>query len=855
VVASRYREARTLVRRLGRLPGEGEASFRAKLARLRKHFERFNVDVSELCQWLMGLRKQHCHKAGTASFGVLGDFLLHPESSNVAPGEAEADRWRLLVFDAVAGICPAKQLTNAPMPRGLPEAMEREAKRLADLEWRRRNTTQSKLIDRLAILEPAHRLVLLKAAAEWVVSRYQRGLENWAARRGEWEKERHAWEKRHPALSEEVRQRFTEVFKSLNDPERTDKPGVRRKNPRICPYERLRANIDNCIYAGEKGHGALCWKYAEFVKARKTRQPQFNDKRFAEDAEKVLPLLKQGMKRHQALQRLFPRDRPHGQLAQQRFNENWTAYLQALGLKEERVVNRGRLPHCLKIGETHEKSKCAWNPHTELCKQYKRALDQFDEETLKLEPLYREWRRDYLAGPGKPQFRYPSSRELPMPKIFGAGFHEIDFDRSILRLRLEDMPEGEWIEFGFAPWPRGYRPSKEEVKVKGAISSVHVNFVGVRARAGFRFDVRHRASRFQCTQDELDQLRSRAYPRRAQDREYLDAARKRLLESFAEGEEAAKRELRLLAVDLGETGACAAVYHGHAHQKDVQLAILKINRLYTQLPEALEPDPHGRPEEGKRKYERDDPRGVRKEHMGRHLKRMADGAASIAARRQGTMPATVTMAGHDFRGLKRHVTWMIRDWARHNAARIVAAAEEHGCDLIVFESLRGQKVPGYHELSSEKERDKRQLAMLSYGRIRHKVREKAVERGMRVVMVPDYRSSRLCSSCGHEQCAEKWQERRWRENKKKRLFKCVCGEPAPTEKPHHGGSAPDRQRAARRDGPGPGKRPGMAADQAKQRCRCGAEMNSDANAARVLARVFWGEITPPASERSFAGSA
>ena len=47
---SRYRQARTLVCRLCRLAGEDPGAFKQKVARLRDHFERFNVDASELCQ-------------------------------------------------------------------------------------------------------------------------------------------------------------------------------------------------------------------------------------------------------------------------------------------------------------------------------------------------------------------------------------------------------------------------------------------------------------------------------------------------------------------------------------------------------------------------------------------------------------------------------------------------------------------------------------------------------------------------------------------------------------------------------------------------------------------------------------
>jgi hypothetical protein len=796
---SRYREARTLVRRLCPLPGEPPDEYKRKIARLREHFERFNVDASELCQWLMGLRKAASSAQPgpasaanpadqSASFGALGDFLLEPSLDSVEADDLHRDRWRRDVFDDVAGFAAVDALAGRPVPPWLREAMRAAAERPKKI-------TAQQLFERLRALEPAHRLVLLKSAAEWIVARYRRGAENWARQREEWEKEKKDWEVRHPALTPEVRERFTNVFKSLVWD--ADKPaGVRHKNPRICPIERLRGNIDNCAYAGQKGHGPPCWKYVEFVKARKAKNPGFNEKRFAEDAGRYLPLRRQGLSRHEALRRLFPKN----SFAQQRLSDNWTAYLRAMELNEQTVLDHGRLPHCLKIGETYEKSKCQWNPHTELCKQYRNALGRFDAAALALEPQYREWRRDYLAGPRKPQFRYPSSRDLPMPKIFGEGFYDVDFDGSILRLRLDDMRAGERIEFGFIPWPRDYRPSREQIKDR--VTSVHVHFVGARARAGFRFDAPHAPSRFGCSQDELDALRSRDYPRRAQDALFLKAARKRLLDSFtaaASGPASAGAAgpLRLLAVDLGETGACAAVYEGHTRQKDVPLEIVKINRLYDAPPAALVQDRRGRPK--KTTFERDDPRGLRKEHVGVHLNKMAEGAATIAAHRQLAVATTITLADHDFRGLKRHVAWMIRDWARHNAARVVAAAEENRCDLIVFESLRGFRAPGYDKLGDESEQKKRRLAMFAYGRIRRKVVEKAVERGMRVATVPYFKSSQVCSACGRAQP----DRNRCKKNKKQRKFECEFED-------------------------------------------CGTKLNSDANAARLLARVFWGEIELPA---------
>ena len=119
---------------------------------------------------------------------------------------------------------------------------------------------------------------------------------------------------------------------------------------------------------------------------------------------------------------LFAEINPHARRpALERFKSNWTAYLNQMSLNEETAAAGVRLPHCHAIGERFEKSKCEWNPHTELCLQYKHATSAFDAGKLKLEPLYRKWRKLYLAAPSKPSFRYPSSKRLPLAKIFGGG--------------------------------------------------------------------------------------------------------------------------------------------------------------------------------------------------------------------------------------------------------------------------------------------------------------------------------------------------------------------------------------------------------------------------------------------------
>jgi hypothetical protein len=807
---SRYREARTLVRRLCRLRHEDRAGFKTKLARLREHFERFNLDTADLCQWLMGLRKQYVKSfanpsdADAASFGALGDFLLEPAIDGSESDEKTRDRWRLHVFDDVAGLRSVTNLDDQPLPAPLREAMNAAA--AARPHQGSKNSNACKLFERLRTLEPQHRLVLVKSAAEWVVARYLRGVENWKNGHKAWEDEKADWEKAHPELTSEIRDRFTNVFKQLADPKRDDKPGLRKKNPRICPYERLRQNSDNCAYAGEKGHGPLCWKYVEFVRAQKASpNSRFNKKRFWEDAQKLVGFCaEKKVKPSNAflspnmpgiLFKDAPLQKRTGLMNQ--LKTNWNAYLKHMALNAETVVQHGRLPHCQTIGEKFEKSKCVCNPHTDYCLKYKLTLTNpdngFDDATLALEPLYRQWRKLYLARPRKPQFRYPSSRDLPMPKVFGEGFFDIDFDNSILRLRLDDMSsdESQWFELGFTPWPRDYSPSREQIK--DLVTSVHLNFVSPsRCRIGFRFDVEHQPSRFGVTQDELDDLRSKSFPRQADDQKFIDAARERLRKSFSGDFD---RDLRLIAVDMGMGGAHAAVYEGKSHKKDIAIPIHKFDKLYTDLPDAFK---------GKKDQDGNitpDTRGLRKEHVGRHLKSISEGAAAIAEKRQqDTDNPMQTLRDADFRGLKRHIRWMVRDWARLNAKQIVKAAEEHHCDLIVFESLRGSRRPDYEKLGDEAERQKAERIIYAYGQVRRKVTEKAVERGMRTVTAPYHKSSKFCSRCGREQ----ENDGLWLKNKKKDK-KFIC-----------------------------------------EHKDCGTEVDSDANAARLLARVFWGEITLPA---------
>src|SRR5260370_37103716 len=122
---------------------------------------------------------------------------------------------------------------------------------------------------------------------------------------------------------------------------------------------------------------------------------------------------------------------------------------------------------------------------------------------------------------------------------------------------------------------------------------------------------------------------------------------------------------------------------------------MKIDQCYPGIREILKKDEQRKPPT---KFDaKTDWRGLRKEHVGHHLGQLMEGAAKIAQSRQDEDSNPTALREHDFRGLTRHVRWMIRDWARHNAAQIIAAAEAYRCELIVFESLRGFMPRGYDE--------------------------------------------------------------------------------------------------------------------------------------------------------------
>ena len=84
-----------------------------------QHFEQFNIDVSELCQWLMGFRDPD----HPPSFGMVGNFLLEPKLDGITADEPTRDQWRLAVFDGLVGLHPTTELAGQPLPNPLADAI------------------------------------------------------------------------------------------------------------------------------------------------------------------------------------------------------------------------------------------------------------------------------------------------------------------------------------------------------------------------------------------------------------------------------------------------------------------------------------------------------------------------------------------------------------------------------------------------------------------------------------------------------------------------------------------------------------------------------------------------------------
>ncbi|MFH1514482.1 MAG: zinc ribbon domain-containing protein [bacterium] len=765
MTATRYKEARILTRGLQRLPGENRSVFKEKVLRLRRHFQQFNLDASELCQWLMSLRPDG--KNGSMATTPFWEFILNPDfgKENVD----NTDRFRRMIFDVVIGLNDEKSVSSIPVSTELIDSVNH----VASLQL---TETAAALFQRLREMNPAHRQVLIKAATEWIVARYQRSYENWEKHDKAWEKEKNEWEEKNPELTEDVRQTFNKIFTELD---------ITRNTPRrICDWERLKELKNNCLYAGEKiekqKHGRSCCKYNEFLKNH--ADVKNIKKHFPENTEKYLELQKKYPKlTTPEVMEKFKKAKPEAR----NFPETWKDYLKELETNEKTIASKGyTLSHCVKFNE------CEFNEHTDLCKRYRAHILE-NPNLQELDKTYREWRKSYRYRPKKPAFKYPSAKKLPMPKIFGSKFYNPDFDSSIIGLRLDDMPEGKFVKFGFKPWPDDYSPQPDELD----ISSVQVSFVGTRARIGFHFNVSHSESRFNVSQDEIDLLRSQKYPRAKQDQKFLDEARKLLLDSFQGNDP--EKNLRIMAVDLGINKGSVGIFKGKEFKTATQLTITKLEKLYDSPPKVKK---NGKEKKTRKELEREKQRGLSIEHVGQHLESWKTGATEIAEHRKKYQKIEDPKLGeHDMRRLSLHMRWMIRDWVRLNTSQIIKIAEDNNVDLIVFESMRDFKVPGYDELNELTMKKKRELAYFAHGRIRRKTTEKAVERGMRVITTPYKYSSQTCANCA--QSISQQYKNKWRDNKlKKGIFKCE---------------------------------------------HCSNKCNSDKNAAKVLARVFWGEIKLP----------
>lgn len=766
---TRYRQSRILVRPLLQGRGQSREEFKTNALLLRRHFEQFNKDVSEICQWLMGLRP-----AGRKGFPESAPFWENFLVLDTDSGATKADGFRLQMFDAIAGIPEEGTLDILGIEAGLHASIQAVARR-------ERTTSAASLFQRLSSMAPGHRQLLLKASAEWIAARHLRAYDNWVKHEAQWRKEKDTWESAHPELALEIRARFDAIFQEL---------GIKDKRARICDWTRLSEGLDNCLYAGveirKRHHAQRCKQFVEFTEGHAKKEKEFRAKEFPGHLEDFMEILRRTPDIDKAHKEFLDKQPKRGKAIQgEWFKKAWNTYLKeilSLGPRDRPKA----MPHCLKFGD----NECQHNKHTELCVQYRAALEA-QPALQPLEPLYREWRRLYFAPPARPQFRYPSARDLPMPKIFGRGWFDADFETSLLRLRLEHMKQGEWLTFRFAPWPKEYPVQPSETTV----TSVHLHFWGVRPRVGFRFETPHKESRFPVSQDELDRLRSQEFPRRAQDQQFLEAARDRLIKSLPEK----AKPMRLLAVDLGTSNGFAAVYEDRRCIAAEPLRVAKLDKLYTQWPkrDKVKNQRSNEKPANREEPKREEALGLSGRHVGKHLDAFPGKVQALAKKRAEVEQheEIATLRRHDLRRPQAHLRGMLRDWVRLNASQIIQAAEAFGVDLIVFESMRGWNAPGYDKLGQEDR--KRSLAFFSHGRIRRKVMEKAVERGMRVVTVPYFNSSKVCSNC--KAMPEDLKQAR-KEKTKNSLYHCRA---------------------------------------------CGFKAHSDENAAKVIGRVFWGEILLP----------
>ncbi len=771
----KYREERTIVRGLRRMPVETTVEFKQKVVLLRGRFEKFNLDVSELCQWLMSIRPKKDREGNLVREEAreFWEFFLNPDMIVVDP--TFSDSLRLKVFDELSSDKMNTALLSGDISQPLLDSMD-AVRRIEKSESTR------KLFIRLAKMPAVQRMILLKAAADWVYARYDRLIHHWEKRRPIWQKEKTEWEAKHPELTEEIHDRFTQAFHAIE---------IKKKSPRVCLAAKLVNTKDDCDFAGERipadkkfvAHSQLCKKYWEFRRDWESTNPadygKFK-KKFPEMAWRYIEIgvIKSRLTGNERMEELKREEGVKIPLDKWWFPKVWNSYLKILNLNVKTLRDYGKLPHCLKFDQP-----CEFNKHTQQCLDYYGQLKDIPTDFYAFDDDYRKWRKQYLAGPKKPSFTYPSAKSSPAPKIFGEHFYEIDWDQSVVKLRLDDMKKGEFLSFRFKEWPGGY----DVKEARANVSSVHLSFIGARARVGFRFAVAPKQSQFSISQEEIEKARSGEFAPREDERIFPAIVRDKILESF-QGDP--NKELRILTVDIGETGAAVGFFRGREFLVAKPLRINKLDKLY----ESLE------------KKEKDEYRsGLNKDHVGRHLDSFEDMASEITTRRGiSTKTGAANLASHDLRYLALHTRWMIRDWARLNASQIIKLTEESPVDLIVLESERGFVAKGRAEKKEERDEKSRKMGFFAYGLIRRKLTEKAVERGMRVIMVPYRFSSQVCSECG---CYQK-EQKRLKENKTKRTFIC-------------------------------------------EHKNCKYETNSDANAARVIGRVFWGlELPSPEEDKA-----
>ncbi|MFN3821910.1 MAG: zinc ribbon domain-containing protein, partial [bacterium] len=511
----------------------------------------------------------------------------------------------------------------------------------------------------------------------------------------------------------------------------------------------------NCLYAGKiwksKRHSLLCVKYFRFIdkiSQYKTFQKWSREikKEFPEHAEHYLQKRKDNST-YSIDQYCLDLKREHNKIRSW-VPEVWNSYKKEMGLEEEYLLNHAQLPHCKKPSDD-----CTHNPHTDKCVKYRKLIIEkgMTKEEWELDREndgYREWRKSFLTPPKRPVISYPSARKGGS-LIFGKGFFKVDWEQSMVGLRLFDYRSRyEFIWLGFKPWPKNYRfpiPSTDN------LTSVCINVVGTRLKVGFAFRISLNPSRFTFTQDELDRIREKQYPPKPDEYRFPAEVREFILKGFTGQPE----QLKLVAVDVGDKKACAVLYEGTEFQKSAHLKILKLDKTLN----ALDIDEKAQDAISKK-------RGLTLEHLSKHIEQYRKKQKEIAQHRSEKSPSrTPPLRSGDLRELSLHMRWMVEDWARHHASQIVRQAKQWQADLIVLESLRGFSPPGYDQLNEKK---KRRLAFFAFGKVRTRVKQQAEELGMRVVTAPYKMSSQVCSSCG-KKINNKSQ---WEKNKSRGFFHC-----------------------------------------------------------------------------------